>query len=369
MFSPIVQWSKTSGFGPESPGSNPGGAIQIMDIARLNVVKRGGYYLYFFIVLCLAIFMAGTVSSVLSAVVWRPGRGGGQVLVKESMRGLSLLGSDKIDWGKGVVEGLADRVCEQHGLLIHPYAINGVYSGVSPSGKFIGLNLNFRAYASVGSGGKGLHWIGREEILSGRHAVNTPDLLEALKDLDVGPRADLGFIAPVAINRFVSENLRGKSGEITASSTVIYNPFTHRVCFVVRGDGLYNNVGGKVENPALLKEYFRENYEEVGRNLGENLRGFVAVFTKRTPSGRFVTFLPAFAVVADEDLSPREEFIQSGELRGLEWLSVDDLTNISPERFYTPDSLASAILGVGNYERGESFVPLDLIRSVPQAVA
>ncbi|MFH1290267.1 MAG: NUDIX hydrolase [Nanoarchaeota archaeon] len=307
--------------------------------------------------------MTKTVSSVLSAVVWRPGKQGGKVLVKESTRGLSLLGSDKIDWSKGLVEGLADRICEQHALLIQPYAINGVYSGVSPSGRFIGVNLNFRAHASVESGAQGLHWIGREEILSGKHNVNTPDLLEALRDLDVGPRAGLGFIVPAAINRFVQGD-SGTGKEITASSTVIYNPLTQRVCFVVRRDGLYSNAGGKLENPALLREYLRENVEEVGRDLSGNLRGFIGAFTKRTPRGRFVTSLPAFAVVYDENLSPKEKFVDSGELRGLEWVSVDMLGGIRPDKFYTPDSLASVILGVANYERGEMFAPMDLIRSV-----
>lgn len=313
--------------------------------------------------------MTGKASSVLSAVVWRPDRNGGKVLVKESTHGWSLLGSDRIDWGKGIVEGLVDRICEQHDLLIQPYAINGIYSGVSPSGRFIGLNINFRADVCIESKDKGLQWIGREQILSGNEPVNTPDLLEALKDLDNPPKACLDFVASSGINRFVSQSSEQKTGEIVASSTVIYNPLTGKVCFVVRGDGYYSNIGGKVENPALLEEYLREHVEEVGTNLSGNLRGFVGVFTKRTPSGRFVTSMPAFAVVHNEDLHPSPNVLQSGELSGVEWFSMNELRNIPIEKFYTPDSLASAVLGVEKYRRGKSLAPLSIVRSVKRSAS
>jgi 8-oxo-dGTP pyrophosphatase MutT (NUDIX family) len=307
--------------------------------------------------------MAKKVSTVLSALIWRPGPKGGEVLVKDATRGLSLLGSDQIEWGLGAVTGLTKRLFQQHEILVHPTAINGIYSGMSPSGKSIAANINFCAELQIPSKNQHLHWISREQIIAGKYPVNTPDLIQSLTDLETSPRASLDFVNSPVINEFISSG-EARPEEITACSVVVYNPLVDKVLFVVRGDGCYSLPGGKIENSDLLGELDREAQEEIGRPLRKNLRGLIAAITKRTPSGRYVTSVPTFAVVHDEDFSNEGPAKIEGEIKKLQWLSPEALESLGYDKFYTPDTYVVARVSVERYKRGTKFTPLEILRQV-----
>ena len=155
-----------------------------------------------------------SVMKALSAddVIWRPHvtvatvvpRDGRFLLVEEDIRGRIVLNqpAGHLDPDESLLSAAVRETLEETGWDFEPDAVTGVYlwKNAEVDATFLrvafhGRCLKHHPERRLDHGIVAAHWLSREELASGRHALRTPLVLQCIDDLLAGRRYPLELLS------------------------------------------------------------------------------------------------------------------------------------------------------------------------------
>ncbi|MDO8459659.1 MAG: NUDIX hydrolase [Nanoarchaeota archaeon] len=314
--------------------------------------------------------------TICSAIITK----GGEIGLKESDEGLSLLGGF-VDWWPGFPKCIIERTISENGIDFSPSRINGIVQSRSLSGKWI-TNINVIGPATNIIEEKGVKWFKLEEVLSHEKDFRTPDTAALLRNIYTHSPFDLNFINTTAgrpaypspkVNYANTESYN-LNDIIVVSSVVRYKEegedakYALMVCGSKESsEGKLSLFGGKLAGAeSIIKGTLRELFEEAGGFIGYPL-GLVGAYINyrgrdKNGQGMYATNFSTLIRAPHTNID-LPSYIK-GEVAKIEWYSIKELHKIPAESFRTIDTKEAILKADYKLRFGEKLVPLNAITEV-----
>lgn len=137
----------------------------------------------------------------VAAVIERDGR---YLVVEEDVRGKRVFNNPAghLEPGESLIDAVRRETLEETGWEFEPDAVTGVYlwKNAEVDATFLrvafhGRCLKHHPERRLDHGIVAAHWLSREELASGRHALRTPLVLQCIDDLLAGRRYPLELLS------------------------------------------------------------------------------------------------------------------------------------------------------------------------------
>ncbi|MFH1592320.1 MAG: NUDIX hydrolase [Candidatus Woesearchaeota archaeon] len=262
----------------------------------------------------------------------------GEVLVKETSEGISLLGGSA-KWSRRFPECLESMVEEEHNVRIKPRRIQGVFQNQTRKGSWI-TNISVTASCDSHRNKKDCFWVNKHTILEGAdYGTRSPDLHEAVCiSFQNTQGAGFDFVTVTDKAYQISEV---KSVGMPVTGMVIINPYTEKFLLMQCGKEersdykKWSLLGGTVNfGEGRVTTVTREVQEEGGIvPIGV---GLVGIYVNHVQGVGHITNIASIGYQFREQAQPSQEF--EGEVKQFSWLSLDEIHSMDADSFRTRDT-------------------------------